>query len=78
MGYKFRKVICPYCQNEFMWQIGVQSGSAWTEYENVVTKEECLSAICTKCSRKMIVSKFEKTGICIDSKDFITSNYRGI
>ena len=78
ISYKYRKVICPYCRHEFVWQQSVQEESTWAEYTDKITKEICLSAKCPECSRKMIVSKDSAVGINEDSEKYTKTIVRGI
>ena len=78
MGYKYREVICPYCQHKFMWQQSVQEGSTWAEYINKTTSKISISAKCPECSKRMIVSEDSDYGIVEDSEEYIKTICRGI
>lgn len=77
MMYRYREVVCPFCDHKFMYN---QNGREiiFYEYMDRQTGKYYIDTTCPKCAEKMIVVENELKGYFTDDNRFERSCIRGI
>lgn len=78
MAYKYREVICPWCDHKFMWQEDGGEGPVICEYEDKETGKYYAATKCPKCSEEMVVLNHILQGIDTEDPRLIKHVFRGI